>query len=50
MLQSLEEMFREATELLVWLKEKEDIEANRDWTARDLVLDRVADYHKVSIV
>lgn len=47
MLSRLEEMFREATELLTWLKEKEDVEANRDWTAAGLSLDHVADYQKV---
>lgn len=48
LLERLEEVFRETIELLSWLKEKEDIEIRRDWTAADLSLDLVADYQKVS--
>lgn len=46
-LESLQEFIQAATQELVWLNEKEEIEVTRDWSSRHLNVPTVEEFYKV---
>ena len=46
-LESLVEFMHSATQELIWLNEKEETELSRDWSARDLAIQDIQEYHTV---
>ena len=46
-LESLQEFIQAATQELMWLNEKEEIEVTRDWSSRHLNVPTVEEFYKV---
>jgi dystonin len=47
-LETLQDFLQSATNELVWLSEKEDVEVKRDWSDKSLDLAAVENYYEVS--
>ena len=48
--ESLMEFLQAATDQLLWLSEKENVELIRDWTSKDLNVEVLSDYARVRII
>ncbi len=48
-LETLQDFLQSASNHLVWLNEKEEIELTRDWSDRDLNLPNIQQYYHVRI-
>ena len=46
-LESLQEFIQAATQELMWLNEKEEVEVTRDWSSRHLNVPTVEEFYKV---
>lgn len=47
-LETLQDFLQSASNHLVWLNEKEEIEVTRDWSDRDLNIQNIQQYYHVS--
>lgn len=47
-LDTLLDFIQSATNELIWMNEKEEIEVSRDWTAKSLNIPEVEEYQRVS--
>lgn len=46
-LETLQDFLQSATNQLIWLNEKEEIELNRDWSDKDLNIPSIRQYYEV---
>jgi len=49
-LETLQDFLQSATNQLMWLNEKEEIELNRDWSEKDLNIPSIRQYYEVMLI